>query len=90
MTPRLVAVAVAVAVNDHVAVNVNAPTTDVDPVVLDASDGVPGRCTLEPEWIRAVPRTTLGPWIGGLPETRWREVRSAVLAALGLDETSAR
>ena len=59
-------------------------------VMLDASDGVPGRCTLEPEWIRAVPRTTLGPWIGGLPETRWREVRSAVLAALGLDETSAR
>ena len=32
-------------------------------VVLDVGDGVPGRCTLKVEWIRAVDRAVLGAWM---------------------------
>jgi mRNA-degrading endonuclease toxin of MazEF toxin-antitoxin module len=41
-------------------------------------------CVLKPEWIRSVERTMLGPMIGRLHESRWPEVRAAVLLALGL------
>jgi mRNA interferase MazF len=54
-------------------------------VVLDVGDGVPGRCTLKPEWIRAVQRGVLEARIATFPENRWCDVRHALLMALGLD-----
>ncbi len=52
-------------------------------VLMDVRDGLPGRCTLKPEWIKAVDRTLLGPWIATLAEHRWDEVKQALLLALG-------
>jgi mRNA-degrading endonuclease toxin of MazEF toxin-antitoxin module len=54
-------------------------------VRLTANDGVPTECVLKPEWIRAVDRTLIGPYIASLPDGRWPEVRIALLSALGFD-----
>lgn len=54
-------------------------------VALTIDDGVPNACVLKPEWIRSVPREELGPWIASFPAHRWREVRAALLAMLGLE-----
>ena len=52
---------------------------------LSDLDGFAVVSVLKPEWIRTVERKLLGPWITGLPERRWPEVRDALLMALGLD-----
>lgn len=52
-------------------------------VLLDVQDGLPGPCTLKPEWIKAVDRTLIGPWIATLHDDRWNEVKEALLLVLG-------
>ncbi len=42
------------------------------------------RCTLRVEWIRAVARVDLGARIAAFPESRWSELRQAIVAGLGL------
>lgn len=54
-------------------------------VELRPTEGLPGLCYLKPEWICAVERTALGPWIADFPAGRWGEVRVALLQFLGLD-----
>ncbi|MEO8185699.1 MAG: type II toxin-antitoxin system PemK/MazF family toxin [Deltaproteobacteria bacterium] len=54
-------------------------------VALTIADGLPSDCVLKPEWIRSVERGHLGPLIASLPESRWLEVRAALLNILGLD-----
>jgi hypothetical protein len=39
----------------------------------------------EAEWIRAVDRAQLGPWIASFRPERWSEVRAALLDVLGFD-----
>lgn len=53
-------------------------------VPLSTDEGLPTACVLKPEWIRIVERAFLGPLIATLPETRWSEVRAALLDVLGL------
>lgn len=53
-------------------------------VRLSASDGLPTDCVLKPEWIKAVDRASLGPWITAFPSTRWGEVTTALFDVLGL------
>jgi mRNA interferase MazF len=50
-----------------------------------SDDGVPTECALKPEWIRAVDRSLIGPYVASLPERRWPQVRAALLSALGFD-----
>ncbi len=57
-------------------------------ISLSEADGLPAPCVLKPEWIRGVERAQLGPWIASLRETRWPEVRAALLDVLGLRETA--
>jgi len=52
-------------------------------VRLSATEGLPGECVLEPEWIKAVDRVSLGPWIAAFPDARWNEVETALLDVLG-------
>jgi mRNA-degrading endonuclease toxin of MazEF toxin-antitoxin module len=54
-------------------------------VALSQADGLPGPCVVKPEWIRIVERAYLGPWIATLPESRWSEVRLALLDILGFE-----
>lgn len=54
-------------------------------VTLSPEDGLPTSCVLKPEWVRSVERSLLGPWIASFPESRWSELRHALLEALGLD-----
>jgi mRNA interferase MazF len=56
-------------------------------VRLSATDGLPTDCVLKPEWIKAVDRAALGPWIATFPRGRWNEVTAALLHVLGLDAT---
>lgn len=53
-------------------------------VALSTEDGLPSPCVLKPEWIRIVERRHLGPLIAVLAESRWAEVRRALLDVLGL------
>ncbi|MEY4544386.1 MAG: hypothetical protein RL685_581 [Pseudomonadota bacterium] len=55
-------------------------------VALSTADGLPSACVLKPEWIRIVERRHLGPLIASLPESRWDEVRGALLNILGLND----
>jgi mRNA interferase MazF len=52
-------------------------------VALGPIDGLPSPCVLKPEWIRIVERVWLGPCIARFPESRWEEVRTALLDVLG-------
>lgn len=54
-------------------------------VALGMGDGIPSPCVLKPEWIRVVERAHLGPLITRLRDTRWPELRAALLDALGFD-----
>lgn len=58
-------------------------------VVLLPEDGVPSASVLKPEWIRAVDRTRLGPFIARLPDGRWDEVARAIVLVLGLPAVAA-
>jgi len=53
-------------------------------VRLSITDGLLGDCVLKPEWIEAVDRAALGPWIAAFPDARWNEVTAALLDVLGL------
>jgi mRNA interferase MazF len=53
-------------------------------VKLSTSDGLPNDCVLKPEWIKAVDRASLGPWIAAFPQARWGEVATALFDVLGL------
>jgi mRNA interferase MazF len=53
-------------------------------VRLSITDGLLGDCVLKPEWIEAVDRAALGPWITAFPDARWNEVTAALLDVLGL------
>lgn len=53
-------------------------------VPLSTTDGVPSACVLKPEWIKAVDRAAIGPWITVFPDARWHEVTAALLDVLGL------
>jgi mRNA interferase MazF len=55
-------------------------------VRLSEQDGLPSPCVLKPEWIRAVDRSLIGPYIASLPDSRWGDVRMALLEVLGLAE----
>jgi mRNA interferase MazF len=52
-------------------------------VRLSSDDGLPSDCVLKPEWIKAVERSSLGPWIATFPSSRWPEVTAALLDVLG-------
>lgn len=54
-------------------------------VPFSEAEGLPSACVLKPEWIRIVERRHLGPLIASLPETRWSEVRAALLDVLGFE-----
>ena len=54
-------------------------------VPLSVGDGLPNSCVMKPEWIRIVERRHIGPLIATLPESRWPEVRSALLDVLGFE-----
>lgn len=53
-------------------------------VPLSPDEGLPSSCVLKPEWIRAVERSDVGPYIASFPDGRWGEVRAALLNVLGL------
>ena len=55
-------------------------------VRLSSDDGLPGECVLKPEWIKTVERSSLGHWIAAFPETRWKELKAALLEVLGLSD----
>ena len=52
-------------------------------VVLDADDGLPGRCAVNLDHVQTVTQTKLGRTIAELPGARWPEVEAALLFALG-------
>lgn len=54
-------------------------------IALGTEDGLPSACVLEPEWIRSVDRTLLGPWIATLPPEHWAPLRAGLLTVLGFD-----
>ena len=54
-------------------------------VLLSPDEGLPSACVLKPEWIRAIERTQIGPYVASFPDHRWVEVQRAVLYILGLD-----
>jgi mRNA interferase MazF len=55
-------------------------------VSLSTQDGLPAACVLKPEWIRIIERRDIGPLIATLPESRWAEVKAALLNVLGLEQ----
>ena len=54
-------------------------------VSLTEADGLPTACVIKPEWIRIVDRAYIGPYIATLPETRWPQIRAALLDVLGFE-----
>lgn len=54
-------------------------------VPITVADGLPSACVLKPEWTRSVERGQLGPIITQFPDSRWGEVRTALLDVLGLE-----
>jgi mRNA interferase MazF len=54
-------------------------------VPLSTRDGLPSECVLKPEWIKAVDRASLGPWLATFPAVRWGEVRKAMLDVFGFE-----
>ena len=54
-------------------------------VSLGESDGLLNPSVLKVEWIRTVDRVHLGPLIASLPESRWADVKTALLYVLGLE-----
>lgn len=55
---------------------------------MSITDGLPSECVLKPEWIKAVDRGALGPWIAAFPHGRWGEVATALLDVLGLSAST--
>ena len=59
-------------------------------VRLSTAEGLPSECVLKPEWIKAVDRVSLGPWIAAFPRARWNEVETALLDVLCFDPNLSR
>jgi len=55
-------------------------------VVLTAEDGMPSLCALNFDHVALAQRNRLGSVLCSLPETRWFEVRRALLTACGFEE----
>ena len=55
-------------------------------VVLTASDGMPTECAQNFDHVALAQRNRLGPVLCSLPETRWGEVRRALLIACGFGD----
>jgi mRNA interferase MazF len=58
-------------------------------VVLTQEDGMPVTCALNFDHISLAQQDRLGPVICQLPDTRWEEVRNALLLACGFEATEA-
>lgn len=56
-------------------------------VILQESDGMPNVCALNFDHISIVQREQLGARIGFLPAAKWEDVRRALLAACGFDQS---
>ena len=54
-------------------------------VVLTPADGVQRECAVNLDHIQTVPRARVGALVTSLPTHRMRDVRSALLFALGFD-----
>jgi mRNA interferase MazF len=55
-------------------------------VVLTSADGFRRECAINLDYLQTVARGRVGALIGALPAHRMREVRSALLFALGFDD----
>ena len=55
-------------------------------VVLTIADGMPAACALNFDHVALAQRSGIGPVVCNLPETRWAEVRRALLMACGFEE----
>ena len=55
-------------------------------VVLTMEDGMPAACALNFDHVALAQRSRIGPVLCTLPETRWVEVRSALLLSCGFEE----
>jgi len=56
-------------------------------VILGQSDGMPSACVLNFDHVSLAQRARLGTLLCELPEEKWPEVRRALLAACGFDES---
>jgi mRNA interferase MazF len=54
-------------------------------VVLNTADGVPRECAINLDHVQTVTRSRIGALVTSLPAHRMRDVRSALLFALGFD-----
>ena len=59
-------------------------------VVLTMEDGMPAACALNFDHVALGQRSRIGPVVCSLPETRWAEVRRALLVACGFEEREGR
>ena len=59
-------------------------------VVLGASDGLPRECAVNLDHLQTIPKARVGAVITKLTEARLDEVQSALLFALGFDQTPSR
>ena len=59
-------------------------------VVLTADDGMPAACALNFDHISLAQKNRIGPVLCSLLETRWVEVRRALLIACGFDSVEGR
>jgi len=59
-------------------------------VVLDSGDGMPVTCALNFDHVSLAQRDRFGSTICTLPETRWPEVRRALLLACGFGDQETR
>jgi mRNA interferase MazF len=57
-------------------------------VVLTADDGMPAACALNFDHVSLAQRSRIGPVLCDLLETRWAEVRDALLIACGFGRSS--
>ena len=55
-------------------------------VVLTTEDGMPVDCALNFDHVALAQRSRIGPRLCNLPETRWTEVRDALLVACGFED----
>jgi hypothetical protein len=53
-------------------------------------DGMPAACALNFDHVALGQRSRIGPVVCSLPETRWAEVRRALLVACGFEEREGR
>jgi len=55
---------------------------------LTIEDGMPTLCALNLDHVALAQRDRIGPPLCSLPESRWMEVRRALLIACGFDESA--